>query len=66
MSTERQPVPGQSETSRLTRAGEAAVVTAIAEALARADGEDAALERLLELSAGLLDGAVTAVAVLDR
>ena len=65
MSTERQPVPGPSETSRLARAAETAVLTAIAEALARADGEDAALVRLLELAAGLLDGAVTAVAVLD-
>ncbi len=65
MSTERQPVPGPSETSRLARAAETAVLTAIAEVLARADGEDAALERLLELAAGLLDGAVTAVAVLD-
>ena len=65
MSTERQPVTGPSETSRLARAAEAAVLTAVAEALVRADGEDAALDRLLELAAGLLDGAVTAVAVLD-
>ena len=50
---------------RAVRAAETAVVAAVAEALSNADGEDRALERILDLSAGLLDGAVTAIALLD-
>jgi diguanylate cyclase (GGDEF)-like protein len=50
---------------RAVRGAEAGLLATLAEALAMTDDVDASLERLLELAAGLLDGAVTAVAIAE-
>lgn len=64
MSTGR-PEPSAADSLRAVRGAEAALLSAVAESLVALDDEDASLERLLVLAAGLLDGAVAAVAILD-
>lgn len=65
MSTGRPAEPSPAESLRAVRSAEVALLSAIADALVAIDSEDASLERVLVLAAGLLDGAVAAVAVLD-
>ncbi len=64
MSTGRPPEP-TADLLRAARIAETRLLAALAEALATVDAVDDALERLLELSAGVLDGAVASVAVLE-
>jgi diguanylate cyclase (GGDEF)-like protein len=59
------PEPSTADSLRAVRGAEAALLSAVSEALVAHDDEAASLERLLVLAAGLLDGAVTAVAILD-
>jgi diguanylate cyclase (GGDEF)-like protein len=59
------PEPSAAASIRAVRGAEAALLSAVSESLVAHDDEDASLERLLVLAAGLLDGAVAAVAILD-
>lgn len=65
MSTGRPAEPTSGDLTRAVRGAETRLLATLAEALASTDHVDAALERLLELAAGLLGGAVAAVAVAE-
>ena len=65
MPTGRPAEPAATGSVPAVRAAEAALLAAVADALVAEGDEDGSLERLLVLAAGLLDGAVTATAVLD-
>jgi diguanylate cyclase (GGDEF)-like protein len=65
VSTGRPAEPTSGDLVRAMRGAETRLLAALAEALAMTDEVDASLERLLELAAGLLDGAVAAVAVAE-
>ena len=65
MSTGRPAEPTSGDLVRAVRGAETRLFATLAEALAMTDEVDASLERLLELAAGLLDGAVAAVAVAE-
>ncbi|MCU0506740.1 MAG: diguanylate cyclase [Chloroflexi bacterium] len=65
MSTGRPVESTPGDLARAVRGAEARLLATLAEVLATTDEADAALERLLELAAGLLDGAVAAIAVAE-
>ncbi len=63
MSTGRPADLTSRDLEHAVRGAESRLLVTLADALARVDDVDAALERLLELTAGLLDGAVAALAI---
>lgn len=63
MSTGRPADPTQRDLAPSARSAETRLLVTLAAVLARVDAVDAALERLLELAAELLDGAVVALAI---
>ncbi len=65
VSTGRPSEPTAADLLRAVRIAETRLLASLAEAFSVVDAVDDALERLLELSAGILDGAVAAVAVLE-
>ena len=65
MSTGRPVEPTPGDLVRAVRGAETRLVATLAEALATTDDVDASLGRLLELAAGLLGGAVAAIAIAE-